>query len=346
MTPTSIKALALVCFTVLTVSAQPVELPAGKLRIERTLLDGVFVTDVKFDAKGTVWIGTFNEGIAHWDGKRIVRMTPENSDFPKTGIRELALDAAGKPWIATSAGLIHYDGKKIDLFSARNSNMPVDNVSSVAVDAKDRVWFTCSVSTKSSLMCVEKGVIREVLNKPFMVLKNVAIDRQDNVWVTGYDSVKECGAIRLSGQQKQIWSGKDFGFEVYNFGRLLGAPNGDLFFTMDYALSSAIPKPTDPQLVRFGKGGWETLLVPQRKEPGFLREVPWTVQVMAADNNGQLWISDGRELASLQDGVWKEYPGIKFQDVFCLSFDPFHRLWVGTGKGIQILRLADIPEIR
>jgi ligand-binding sensor domain-containing protein len=122
-----------------------VRAPTGEWRAyhEGNGLPDSWVTALADDGE-RLWAGTFNGGLAVWDGKRWDRADP----VPGPGGRKvtcLAVDAGGAVWAGTRAGLARHDRGRWRVFT-RADGLPGDEIQCL-LPGGDGIW----VGTRSGL---------------------------------------------------------------------------------------------------------------------------------------------------------------------------------------------------
>lgn len=86
------------------------------------------------DSKGNFWIGSDQEGVCKFDGKKFTYYTTENGLCGRQVI-SIKEDASGTIWFGTSSGLCSFDGLKF------NSNNNITQLKSWNTNKTD-LWFT------------------------------------------------------------------------------------------------------------------------------------------------------------------------------------------------------------
>ena len=91
-----------------------------------------------FDTKGNLWIGTWDGGLAKFDGGNWMVYNTDNSGLPHDEVVSLACDARGNLWIGTGDGLAKYNGKSWTVYKTDNSGLPHNAVHALAFDAQGK----------------------------------------------------------------------------------------------------------------------------------------------------------------------------------------------------------------
>lgn len=109
-----------------------------------------FIYSLHKDKKGTMWIGTSNEGLFRYD-PRLGQLkhyhsatTPSSASLSSNQIRSITEDVAGHIWLAAyGGGVDRLDpiSGRITHYRAANSNLLTNNVLTVYADLADNIWI-------------------------------------------------------------------------------------------------------------------------------------------------------------------------------------------------------------
>lgn len=94
------------------------------------------------DSSGTVWIGTYEEGIIRIIGNEREIFDTSNSGLPNNKIMEIEVDKEGNVWIGTDNGLSRYNGQDWEIYTTNNSTIPNNSIRDVYADTKNNIWVT------------------------------------------------------------------------------------------------------------------------------------------------------------------------------------------------------------
>lgn len=75
------------------------------------------VEAIAVNADGSIWIGTYDQGIVLFDGTDWTVYNSDNSDMSVGSIYDLDLDENGDLWVAASFHLVHFDGQNFESFT-------------------------------------------------------------------------------------------------------------------------------------------------------------------------------------------------------------------------------------
>jgi ligand-binding sensor domain-containing protein len=99
-----------------------------------------FVRTMHQDKKGNFWFGTNGDGIIHYNGQMLKKITIDGVR-PNFRVLEIVEEKAGNLWFGTSEGLIKYDGKKFTTFS-KKEGLPGDDeeIWGLTIDHNGLMW--------------------------------------------------------------------------------------------------------------------------------------------------------------------------------------------------------------
>jgi outer membrane protein OmpA-like peptidoglycan-associated protein len=126
------------------------------------------VSSIRFDKKGTIWLGTFSNdivSIVNLDAYGEYIWHTEIPTFSNKSfyINSIDVDSKGGKWIATAqGGLWHIsaDNKKTIYNREIDPNIPSDVINAVTVDNNDVVW----VGTSAGMFNIENGKLKDAFD--------------------------------------------------------------------------------------------------------------------------------------------------------------------------------------
>jgi diguanylate cyclase (GGDEF)-like protein len=108
---------------------------------------GPSVFSLAEDNDGTVWLGTFQQGLLHLDqdGGIIEQYSRDHGDFPSDRINAVCVDSSGVIWAGSPLGLHRLDRGSSSFRNIRRSHgLPTDSVASIVEDADGTLWLGTS----------------------------------------------------------------------------------------------------------------------------------------------------------------------------------------------------------
>ncbi|MCC8410882.1 hypothetical protein LJ707_18215 [Mucilaginibacter sp. UR6-1] len=115
-----------------------------------------FITALIQDGEGTIWAGTFRDGIYYLNADAssgsIIKLPALNVDMAKVRITGIFEDSDHDIWFATESGLFKYNrkAKKIRQYTVKDG-LPSDLMYSILEDARKQLW----ISTSKGLVCFD-----------------------------------------------------------------------------------------------------------------------------------------------------------------------------------------------
>jgi PAS domain S-box-containing protein len=149
------------------------------------------------DRDGSIWIGTANRGLLHWNPSAESRTLTETS-VPDKSIITLAQDHAGAVWAGSfsGGGLYRLDGGKVQHFG-RDEGLRSTVIYSVCVDKQGELW----IGSADGLSWFQDGVIRTVNSQQGLPADQVfAIldDPFNRIWLGGQTGITAIDKKSLS----------------------------------------------------------------------------------------------------------------------------------------------------
>lgn len=75
------------------------------------------VEAIAVNGDGSIWIGTYDQGIVLYDGSDWTAYNSDNSDIPQGSIYDIELDENGDLWFGVSLELVKFDGQDFSTFT-------------------------------------------------------------------------------------------------------------------------------------------------------------------------------------------------------------------------------------
>ncbi|MDY0150658.1 MAG: two-component regulator propeller domain-containing protein [Candidatus Cloacimonas sp.] len=93
------------------------------------------------DTQGNIWVATFGNGVAKYDGANWTVYNMANSDLPSDIVYKLHVDSSGQVWAACyGGGLAVFDNGDWTTYNTGNSNIPTNMVWCLEIGNDNKVW--------------------------------------------------------------------------------------------------------------------------------------------------------------------------------------------------------------
>ncbi|MFA7275054.1 MAG: two-component regulator propeller domain-containing protein [Crocinitomicaceae bacterium] len=299
---------------------------SNKVVIESQI--GEYVTSVFEDSKGTLWFGTLEKGIAHYDGEKLKYFT-KNDGLPSDRVTGIIEDSSGLFWLHTGEGLSKYDGKNFTNFLVGddfNSNV----VSKLLIDSKNVFW----VATWNGVFQFD-GKTFHPFSIPYPEV-DTKINENTKYWATVSEDANGNIWFRRPGYGVCKYDGKSFTHYLKKDG-LHSNYVTDIEFDKDGSVwfGTRVAERDDPDPKKqFGKGGLNKMM--GNKIISFPEIASFNdgdVYEIYKDKSDNIWIS------TVKNGVYK-YDGVAFKhynvpiSIMGILEDRKGNLWLGGAGGL------------
>ncbi len=300
-------------------------------------IEATGITALAYARDGTLWIGTFANGLYRLAGNGVV----DQPSIPAAYVAHVLEDRHGTMWIAASpGGLMRLRNGKVEILDTE-LGLPNSSVRALLEDREGCLW----VGTNNGLVRLRDLKFVNYTSRNGLTDDNVRVvaeSRNGGLWVGTYGGgvnlIKD-GEVLSYGRtdvfvrtlvedaEGALWAGTSQGVSLIHEGRVITWPG---------------PKVDAIQFLRDG-----TLLVSSPRGLQSLRDgrfETWLanagdVRVIHEDRRGTLWLgTSDRGLLEVRDRrivkAWSK-PG---NAVFAVHEDARGDLWVGTHDGLAVLR--------
>jgi ligand-binding sensor domain-containing protein len=159
------------------------------------------------DTAGTLWVGTFSNGLGSFDGSTWTLYNTLNSPMPDDFVRSLAIDTSNQKWIGTTGGLAKVDSlNNWTIYTMWNSIIGSNNIAAIFVDTATNDKWVGTVN--GGLLLVEKDT-----NLTSFTVQNSGIS--DNT-ILGIDRDNLGNTLMASPANGLIVKLSGFGWFTYN----------------------------------------------------------------------------------------------------------------------------------
>lgn len=268
---------------------------------------GIFAIQQTED--GYLWLGTA-AGLVRFDGVRFT--SPGDLDglaLPRMPVRQLAPDARGGLWAATSdAGLFRIERGSVARFSTRDG-LPSDHVTCLFAGRRNELW----VCTDGGLARIADGRI-QAIGGAGMNIRAAAQSADGSIWMGGDSSVLT------------VWNGTAISrLELHTlppYARVQSMLSGS---------DDALWIGTTAGLIRLQNGRERRFT----KADGLAND---SVLALAEGHNGSIWAGTDGGFSRWRNDEWESFlpkNGLSQSTVATIYEDREGSLWVGTKHGLN-----------
>ncbi len=322
-----------------------------------------YVLDVFYLAKdGTKWVGTQNNGLAHYDGWKWDFYNVENSGIPSNRIYCISEDKEGNIWLGTQGALVKFDrNEKWTVYDVNISGISHNSYDNIIFDDNGIFWGTGYFG-----LVKYDGVTWEVFNTENSDIPSrdnitsIEVDSKGNIWlgfegdgVCRYDGVNWVnfrGYSELSSgtvtslwidSNDNVWAGTRYGLNKFDgvswkrFGVLHSEWRRIYIHSLKGDNEGNIWLGLDSGLVRFNNEEFTDFTSSVSPIPDY------KVEYISIDTNGNVWSMSSAQLTEFDGNYWKFYSDNNYNDKFNVGLpsggvtdlikDNNGNIWVGTG---------------
>ncbi|MCK6557889.1 PAS domain S-box protein [candidate division KSB1 bacterium] len=277
------------------------------------------IIEIYQDRQGYIWFGTYENGVARYDGSRMKHFSVE-AGLAHASVRAIVQDRWNNLWIGTENGLSCLTpGETIFNFTTREG-LPSNQIFSLREDDQGNLW----VGTSNGLC---RGVVPD----------KIATARQERPALTftkyPFADTSADTVVRtiVIAPDRQLWAGTGDGIYLLQAGQLVVAPETqtlqddfvrELLFTPDSTLWIG----TSGGLYRLQQHRLESVFTPVQPRDE-------NIYALAADHVGNLWIGTRSGLSKFDGRSFVHYEtrhGLPNNFVRTLLVDYENNIWVGT----------------
>jgi len=155
-------------------------------KLEKEIKLGSFALDMLRDAKGNIWLVTWDKGLFKYNGKDFINYSAKeglafNSFW---GIDE---DSGGNLWLSSwGRGLFKYSGESFTRLSEK-SGLPSNNITSVLESEPNKIWISSEQSISSyNPETGELNNITKCNNENLSLIISMYAHTPNEIWALGY----------------------------------------------------------------------------------------------------------------------------------------------------------------
>lgn len=303
-------------------------------------------------ANGTLWIGTFGDGLIELPEKGDPVIHDETTGLLQNNVRAVLVDRRGRVWVGTKFGIDLLEEGRLRAYTV-HQGMPNDNVWCLFEDDGGGLWF--GTDGAGVLRYAGESFVTYTVTEGLCsdLVMTALSDKAGDIWLGTYGS----GVCRMDGMAQistldglpnntvwcgladadsSLWFGTSDGLSHIvnglvvptNGGHALAGqrvlslcrmPSGELWCGTRDGISVLDPDGTVKQFSAMGG-------VPLRG-----------VRSIKSDRSGVIWLATDMGAVRIQGDKVTRFTtldGLSHNTVFCLAFDAKGRLWMGTSNGL------------
>ncbi|MFT5834703.1 MAG: ligand-binding sensor domain-containing protein [Cognaticolwellia sp.] len=183
------------------------------------------VEAVAVDGNGFIWVGTYNQAIAKFDGSTWATIPYPDSLFSTPyGFTThcIEVDNQNKVWIGTSEGLLSYDGTNWQVYNEENGILDMNNISGLTLDNQGNIYIASDFVFKYNGTAFQK-ISTQPYNNSFYDKSNFVEQSNGNIWFSNTSG-------KLGRYDGTNWTDFPTQNSILSLGE---SPNGEMFFTAE-----------------------------------------------------------------------------------------------------------------
>ena len=276
-------------------------------------LDQTSISSVLFDKDGSLWLGTYNEGVYYYVGKERI-VFDENNGLPTSYVYCLKKDREGNVWIGTNGGgLAMFQGARF-VHYRKQDGLLSEVVMGLDQDREGNIWM----ATEKGLARLSKGDFKNYSQAEGLDTRDlvgVFVDSENRVWVSAYDAVRY-----LENDQFYTLENDDVVANSYTYSVCEDTTNDEVLICSFDGLylfkeGSAIPHPRADS-------------------------IPGVVHRVVNDSRGNTWYIGGIGVTKF-DGkrhtTYDDKHGLEDSNLFAMWEAPDGSFWFSGDAGISVL---------
>jgi hypothetical protein len=145
----------------------------------------------------TLWVGTYDSGLCHYNGRSWKTYSTENSALADDHVNAIAVDGRGGVWVGTDYGVSLFDGQNWRAYTAADG-LADDRVKAIASDSQGRLWLGTAKGvsvfdgTNWATFTVTDGLAVDFVSA-------IAVDPGGDLWVGTLG-----GGVSVLGQPREL----------------------------------------------------------------------------------------------------------------------------------------------
>lgn len=326
--------------------------------------DGMTVSALAYAPDGSIWVGTFGDGLLRIGRDGTNDHYDEQSGLLQKNIRTLLVDDKGRLWVGTKFGANLIEQGRIRSFTV-HQGMPNDNIWGLHQDRSGNIWL--GTDGAGVLRYAGEAFVNYTMSDGLCsdLVMCLVPDQRGDVWLGTYGN----GICRMDGMamltthdglpNNTVWCGVQRPDGVLVFGTSNGlcriinglvAPvdsttdlPGERILSLHLSASGDLWCGTRDQVVVVKAGGGLD------RHQSF-HDVPLrSVRSIHTTQDGSIWLATDlgvvRKRGQTVD-TWSAPSGLSDNTVFCLLPDGKGRMWAGTSSGLNCIHDDHTVKIR
>ena len=310
------------------------------------------VSSLARGTNGTLWIGTFGDGLIELPEKGDPVIHDETTGLLQNNVRAVLVDRRGRVWVGTKFGIDLLDEGRLRAYTV-HQGMPNDNVWCLFEDDGGGLWF--GTDGAGVLRYAGESFVTYTVTEGLCsdLVMTALSDKAGDIWLGTYGN----GVCRMDGMAQistldglpnnTVWCGLADADSSLWFGTsdglchivngLVVPTNGDHVLAGQRVLSLCrVPSGE----LWCGTRDGISVLHPDGSVEQFnaMGGVPLRgVRSIKTDQSGVLWLATDMGAVSIDGDKVTRFTtldGLSHNTVFCMELDAKGRLWMGTSNGL------------
>jgi ligand-binding sensor domain-containing protein len=300
------------------------------------------------DNQNSLWVGTFYNGIARFDGSSWIQYNTQNSGLPNDSIRCITIDKNNNIWVGTGNGLARYDGTNWMVYNTTNSPLPYKVILSLAVEQNNLLWIGCGHATAGGLLTYNGTdwnlYTPENSSLPCGIINVIHVDDNNNKWIGTGDCVYPAGGGLVKIDNHTNWNFYTRPNLLYNAVNTITTDLYGIAWIGYNALLNLDSGYYHGGMQKYDGTNWTDYRSNPNGKYDSTAIVSNRVDVIVCDKYGYLWIATEAEwkfnynLSVFKNGTWKNLSDISsdFPHPFIrdIKIDGNDIVWLATQIGV------------
>jgi ligand-binding sensor domain-containing protein len=309
------------------------------------------IESIQVDADGDIWIGTYDAGVAVYNGSDFIIYNMANSKLPGNVVRSIFIGKNNTKYIGTQKGIVEINGDNVSVMQ----NFSMD-VWSMNMDNSGALWIGCSFGVWK----MENSTLTNFTDSvPLYGVSDIAYDSAKNLMVfagigTGlvtwdgnhwktltFDDPSIGSAVKVAFDKNHLlWAATTYSGVV-----CFTSPQQTIYDTADnIPVTGRAMFSDNTGTIYFGTSNGLYSFDGTSWTPGNAIQSDFkneSVSRIVSDKKGTIWFANGNYLGSFDGSNWKYYslPKYKYHPatVNSIRIDATGKIWVASSRGLYTL---------